>query len=291
MSKILVTGATGLLGASLVPLLEEHGYQVTSLGHRHAADINANLVSYEQAKCALDQICPNIIINLTALTDVDRCETHPQEAYLLNVNVVENLCAWIKAANHCCHLIHISTDQLYDGVGPHTEERLTIRNHYAMSKLAGEFVAGTVSSTILRTNFIGRSMCKGRLSLTDWLHQAVLSRERVNIFYDVMFSPLSTKTLCYWVKRCVDERPIGTFNLGSVDGMSKADFALGFAASLGLEATNLIPASAGMGSKHIARRPNDMRMNSQRFEERMGVSLPRFIDEIEIIADNYRLLT
>jgi dTDP-4-dehydrorhamnose reductase len=288
MANILVTGATGLLGSALTPFLEERGHQVMGLGHAQAADLNADLSNHEQTAHALDQAKPEVIINLVALTNVDRCETHPQEAYLLNVKAVENLCAWMKTAGQACHLIQISTDQVYDGPGPHAEAELTVCNFYAMSKLAGEFIAGTVPSTTLRTNFIGRSLCEGRISLTDWLHVALLDETAVNVFKDVIFSPLAISRLCDCIERCIVEKPLGIFNLGSRDGMSKADFAFAFAAALGLETTNLKRVNASSISALVARRPTDMRMNSERFERRMGLNMPCLIDEIELIAHDYR---
>ena len=287
MTKVLVTGATGLLGCSLVPLLQERGHQVACMGHTHASDQNLDLTSYEQTARALDQANPEVIVNLTALTNVDRCETHPQEAYLLNVKTVENLCTWIKTASQACHLIQISTDQVYDGPGPHAEGELTIRNHYAMSKLAGEFLAGTVPATILRTNFVGRSQREGRASLTDWLHGALRDRTSVNVFDDVMFSPLAISTLCDCIERCIAERPFGVFNLGSHDGMSKADFAFAFAAALGLETTNFNRVNSRSISTLAAHRPTDMRMNSGRYEACMGIRLPSLIDEVSRLADEY----
>ena len=287
MAKVLVTGATGLLGCSLVPLLQERGHQVACMGHTHASDQNLDLTSYEQTARALDQANPEVIVNLTALTNVDRCETHPQEAYLLNVKTVENLCAWIKTASQACHLIQISTDQVYDGPGPHAEGEPTIRNHYAMSKLAGEFLAGTVPATILRTNFVGRSQREGRASLTDWLHGALRDRTWVNVFDDVMFSPLAISTLCDCIERCIAEKPFGVFNLGSRDGMSKADFAFAFAAALGLETTNFKRVNSRSISTLAAHRPTDMRMNSGRYEACMGIRLPSLIDEVSRLADEY----
>ncbi|MCP9861150.1 MULTISPECIES: SDR family oxidoreductase [unclassified Cyanobium] len=287
MANVLVTGATGLLGSTLVPLLLERGHHITRLGHTHDTDLNADLISFEQTASALDQARPEVIINLAALTNVDRCELHPQEAYLLNVKPVENLCAWIQAAGQLCHLIQISSDQVYDGAGPHAEGKLTIRNHYAMSKLAGEFAAGIVASTILRTNFVGRSLRKGRTSFTDWLHCALLGTAPINVFDDVMFSPLFIGTLCSYIDLSIVERPLGVFNLGSRDGMSKADFAFAFAATTSLPTTNLIRSNARDVATVIARRPTDMRMRCERFEARMGLTLPRLNDEIQLLAHEY----
>jgi dTDP-4-dehydrorhamnose reductase len=287
MARVLVTGATGLLGSTLVPWLKEQGHQVTSLGRTQTAGLNADLTNYQQTARVLDRAEPEVIINLVALTNVDRCESYPQEAYLLNVKPVENLCAWMQKAAQSCHLIQISSDQLYDGIGPHSEGELTVCNHYGMSKLAGEFVAGTVPSTILRTNFIGRSLRYGRVSFTDWLRSGLLGDASVNVFHDVMFSPLAISSLCNCIERAVVERPLGVYNLGSHQGMSKADFAFAFAAAIGLPTKNLVRSSVREVTTLAARRPSDMRMRCERFEDRMGLRLPRLIDEIKRLADDY----
>jgi dTDP-4-dehydrorhamnose reductase len=288
MATVLVTGSTGLLGSTLVPLLQKRGHEVTQFGYTRAANVNVDLTNYDQTALALDRARPEVIINLAAMTNVDRCETHPHEAYLLNVKPVENLCAWIRAARRPCHLIQISSDQVYDGTGPHAEDKLTIRNHYAMSKLAGEFAATTVNSTILRTNFVGRSLRDGRPSFTDWLYGALCGTTPIKVFDDVIFSPLATSTLCDCIERSVIQRPLGVFNLGSRDGMSKADFAFAFAAAIGVTTTNLVRSRASDVSSLAARRPTDMRMQCERFEGLMRLALPRLIDEIVVLAYDYR---
>ena len=287
MAKVLVTGATGLLGSTLIPRLQERGHHVWRMGRSQVTDLNADLTSYAQTAHVLNQVKPEVIINLAALTNVDRCETQPHEAYRLNVKPVENLCIWMRAVGHPCHLIQISSDQLYDGVGPHAEGELTIRNHYAMSKLAAEFVAATVPSTTLRTNFVGRSQCEGRLSFTDWLYGALLGTGPITVFDDVMFSPLYLGTLCDYIELTVVKRPLGVFNLGSSNGSSKADFAFAFAAVTGLPTTNLVRGKVSTGDKLIAPRPKDMRMRCELFERRMGLKIPSLIDEIQRLAHDY----
>lgn len=287
MTKILITGATGLLGGRLIPFLKERNHNVASLSRIDSTDFNADLTNIEETVLALDQALPEVIINLAALTNVDLCNQHPQEAYLANVKTVENLCAWIKARNQPCHLIQISSDQVYDGAGPHNESTLTIRNHYAMSKLAGEFVAKSVESTILRTNFVGKSLHEGRISFSDWLYDALQNNVSINVFDDVKFSPLAITTLCKYIEHSVLERPIGVFNVGSRDGMSKADFAFAFALATRQSGTNMVRINATFNNSLTAPRPTDMRMDCKLFENRMSVKLPRLIDEIKLLADDY----
>jgi dTDP-4-dehydrorhamnose reductase len=156
-----------------------------------------------------------------------------------------------------------------------------------MSKLAGEFAAGTVNSTRLRTNFVGRSARGYRPSLTDWLYGALRRGESINVFDDVMFSPLAIGTLCDCIERCIIKRPVGVFNLGSHDGMSKADFAFAFANATGLSTKNLVRNDSSTVGTLAALRPTDMRLQCDKFEDYMNIKLPRLIDEIQVLADGY----
>jgi dTDP-4-dehydrorhamnose reductase len=103
-----------------------------------------------------------------------------------------------------------------------------------------------------------------------------------------MFSPLASSSLCNYIERIIFERPLGIFNLGSRDGMSKADFAFAFAFATGLPTTNLIRSNANDAATLVARRPIDMRMRCDHFEARMRLKLPRLIDEIQVLANDYR---
>jgi dTDP-4-dehydrorhamnose reductase len=289
MARVLVTGATGLLGSSLVPLLAARGHEVVPHGFRAAPSggVQADLRDPAATAAMLDAARPDCIVNLAALTNVDACETDPQAAYLLNVRPVENLVQWLRE-HPGCHLVHISTDQLYDGPGPHVESDLTIRNTYALSKLAAELAAGAVPSTVLRTNFFGPSRCEGRSSFSDWLLQGLRGGGTVPVFEDVQFSPLAIATLCDMIERVTQARPRGVFNLGSRDGMSKADFAFALAHTFDLPTDGLRRSRAADAAVLKAARPTDMRLDSSRFEQAMGLRLPALIDEIHTLRSAYR---
>ena len=194
MTRVLVTGARGLLGSTLVPYLRARRHEVVTCS-RSGADVRADLTDAAQAGAALRKAAPEVIVNLAALTNVDECERDPQRAYLFNVRIVENLARWMKEEGASCHLIQISSDQVYDGAGPHHEGDVTLVNYYGFSKYAGELAAASVPSTILRTNFFGRSECAGRTSISDWLAAALTRGEVITVFEDVRFSPLSLTRL------------------------------------------------------------------------------------------------
>lgn len=281
MEKVLITGATGLLGARLSPLLRRKGYLTITHGLRSDADLNFDLRDLNATTDYLDDLKPDVIINLVALTDVDRCEEYCNEAYLSNVKTVENVVAWIKQ-NSDCFLIHLSTDQIYDGPGPHEELDVRLTNYYSFSKYASEIAASKVDSTIFRTNFFGNSHLPNRKSLSDWAIDSLKRGEHIKLFTDVLFTPLSIKTLCDVIEVAINQKKKGIFNLGSHEGMSKCDFILRIAEEFGLSIENI----EKVESKDFhfkAYRPKDMRMNSLFFEKTFALPLPTLEEEIKLL--------
>lgn len=287
MNGFLITGATGLLGTTLVPYLKLYGYNIVTHARTGRTDFLADLADRDKSFEMLTQIQPSLIINLVSLTSVELCQEQLNSAYLANTRTVENLVYWLLETGTGCHLIQISTDHVYDGMGLHTEDEITLTNNYAFSKYAGELAAARVPSTILRTNFVGRSKASHRESLTDWVYTSLTNGKQIQVLNDVYFSPLSMTTLVGMIRLVIEKKPIGIYNLGSHNGMSKADFDFAFAKCLGLSTKTMSRIDTGQAKFWKAYRPKDMRMDSSRFENTLGVKLPLLSDEIKQVAKEY----
>ncbi len=285
--KVLLLGSSGLLGSNLVPFFVSHGYEVITHSRSGEAQYQADLNDPKEAYELLRKIEPKVIVNLVGLTDVDRCEVQPNEAFLANVRTVENIAGWIKQGKTSCYLVHISTDQVYDGAGLHKEEQVTLMNYYAFSKYTGELAAASVPSTILRTNFFGRSHCANRASLSDWLFRSLSNSDAIQVFDNVLFSPLSLTTLSEMIELIIQKKPVGVFNLGSHDGMSKADFAFAFAEELDLSTCTMTRVLTDQVTFLKTYRPKDMRMDCSKLENMLGIKLPLLRDEIKRVAKEY----
>ena len=288
---ILITGSTGLLGSTLVPWLKSHGKTIATHARQTNANYTADLVNKGETFALLNKIQPSVIVNLVGLTSVEHCQDHANESYMVNTRTVENIVNWIAQANCNCHLIQISTDQVYDGTGIHTEDQVTITNNYAFSKYSGELASARVPSTILRTNFVGRSKIESRESLTDWVYNSLTNGKHVQVLQDVYFSPLSIQTLVKMIQLVIENKPVGIFNLGSKNGMSKADFDFKFAEQLNLPTETMTRINSSQATFLKAYRPKDMRMDSSKFEKIMNIQLPTLMDQIESIAKEYHVET
>ena len=146
----------------------------------------------------------------------------------------------------------------------------------------------SVAATVLRTNFFGLSAHASRRSISDWIFSASKEARPIEVFGDVLFSPLSMSTLCAIIEKVARLRPPGIFNLGSLGGMSKADFAFAFAATLALPNHFMTRSTVDQAGVLKAWRPKDMRMDSSKIEHALGQPMPRLEDEIKLVAKDYR---
>lgn len=284
--KILVLGASGMLGSRLVPFLINQGHEVLAASRNHANGIQVNLQDQAATVAAVRSTSPDVAINLVGMTDVERCESHPKEAWQANVHSAENIARACTEVG--THLVHLSTDQVYDSAPACTETNACPGNHYAMTKYAGELAALQAGATVLRTNFFGISAHATRRSLTDWIFSALKEDRPIQVFEDVRFSPLDMGTLCEVINEVTQYRHSRVFNLGSKEGMSKADFAFAFAQALGLSSDRFSRTTAHQSGLLNTWRPKNMCMDSSLFEATFNVRLPTLQTEIERSAKEYR---
>lgn len=290
MSVITVFGASGLLGASLVPALRIRGYNVLAQGRSEGTDLRLDPSDRTAVLDALIEYRPAAVVNLVAATNVDQCEMQPQLAWRANAGVVAILTECIAAASQRLgrqpHLVHVSTDQVYYGTGPHAEDDIDLINVYGLSKYTGELLAERVGATVLRTNFYGRSRCPGRASFSDWLVNSLRDQAPITVFDDVKFSAMHIDTLCDVITKCIELRPTGIFNAGCRDAISKAGFAFALAKALSLS-TDQVTVGRSTDVPLKARRPLDMSLQVSRLENILELQFPTMLAQIEHTAKEY----
>ncbi|MFC7050482.1 SDR family oxidoreductase [Emcibacter nanhaiensis] len=276
--KILITGGSGLLAPYIVEAFSGSGDVMTT--SRKDAEYPCDLTDKAEVLELVEKINPDVIVHLAAMTNVDYCEEHPDEAHAANVTATAHLVEAVSGSD--CYLIYVSTDQVYpDGPGLFSEGQVDPVNQYGASKYQGEEAARRhPNSLIARINIVGPSRTPGRSSLSDFFTNSFAEGKHISLFQDVLFSPLHMETLAQLLLQCYRKKLTGTYNIGSHDGMSKKDFALKLAEYKGLDASNVtIVNSSDMAGRAV--RPRDLRLNVAFFEQKSGIKLPSLQEEIE----------
>lgn len=277
--RILVTGASGLLGANLVlTAMAEH--EVVAVCHRHplahpALDvIEADLSAPGVAREVIASRRPDWVVHCAAMTDVDACESDPAAADRLNRDMARAVAqaAWAEGAG----LVHISTDAVFDGeAGPYREEdEARPANAYGRSKLEGETAVAAAHhrALVVRTNFFGWN-AQPKHSLAEWFLDRLERGEITPGFVDVWVTPMLASDLAAVILRMMASGLRGLYHAAGAECVSKYDFGRAVADVFGLDAELVRPArveAAGLA----ARRPKRLCLDGSKVERELGVRLP-----------------
>lgn len=289
MKKCLIIGAYGHLGTHASPFLENLGYKVFRLGRNRQAQIQIDLLNSPKKLIEIiNEMKIDIILNLASLTNVEECEANIEKAYQHNVQLPEILGKNIssKLLNNRPFLIHISTDQVYSGEGPHKENKPKPLNAYGVTKLFGEkFLKGS-NMVVLRTNYLSKSKIIARYTLSDWFVNELKKSRQINAFNDVFFNPLHVNSLCEQIEFLCRNHFGGTYNLGSRGFISKSDLAIYLCKALNLN-EKLINITSVTKSNLLAKRPNNMVLSSHKFEKKFKIKLPKIESELSKLFGDY----
>jgi len=288
MSKrCLLIGGTGFLGFELNDHLNRNCFSVCTAGRSPNNQIIADLNDSGSIIAAIKSVDPQLVINLAAATNVDKCEGDIRMAATANTIIPQRISeSLVKISNSGIHFVHISTDQVYSGEGNHLEDKVLPTNIYGLTKLAGEFAVRYPQTTILRTNFVGRSRVPHRKSFSDWIVESSVKNINVTLYSDVIFNPIHTSTLNSAITKIYRSKLFGTFNYGSKGAISKSNFALKLTRLLNLSNNNARIGKSDENADRV-RRPLNMTMCVDLIEQKLGLTCPTIEDEILKTAKEY----
>ena len=196
MTRILLTGASGMLGSDLAQVLA--GYDLAT-ATRAELDIT-DLIAVEEAVSGVD-----VVVNAAAYTAVDDAESHRDEAFAINEQGPRNLAIAAKTAG--ARLIHVSTDYVFDGEATQPYAENTLRNPasvYGQSKAAGEVAIQAEypeGSIIVRTAWLygqhGPNFPKTMLRLAQ-------TKDTVSVVTDQIGQPTWSMDLAQWIRSLID---------------------------------------------------------------------------------------
>tara|TARA_B100001105_G_C22342478_1_gene421964 strand:- start:26 stop:937 length:912 start_codon:yes stop_codon:yes gene_type:complete len=230
--KVLITGSNGLLGQKLLHKLRvDEGVNLvaTSKGENRISEKNGytyfdlDITNKNAVTQLIASEKPQVVFNTAAMTNVDLCEEKKEACDNLNVNAVQYLsvaCQQIDA-----HLIHISTDFIFDGEdGPYKEEdKPNPLSYYGLSKLKSENIVkeSDCNWTILRTIIVfgvGENLSKSNIVL--WAKGALEKDEPLNIIDDQFRAPTLAEDLADACILAAKKKAYGIFNTSGKDIMS-----------------------------------------------------------------------
>jgi len=213
--KILITGVNGLLGSKLFELLSTSEHDIISTGRTQEglAATALDITNEKQIHQVLEFHKPDVLINTAAIADVDLCETEKELCWNTNVKAIGHLIDACKKFN--VHLIHISTDYIFDGTsGPYKEsDSPNPISYYGKSKLEGEkiIIESNLNHTIIRTILVYGVHAKS--NIVSYVKKSLENGNPVNLVDDQHRMPTLVDDLANACITAANKKALGVFHI------------------------------------------------------------------------------
>ncbi len=290
MGRVLVTGASGLLGINLALEAAKSHTVFGLVNHQHLQTeafsvIQADILKPGALERVLDQTQPDWVIHCAAMAIIDHCEADPNRARQLNKEIPARMASHLyeNVTRGGARLVHISTDAVFDGqTGNYSEEDpphpLSV---YAQTKLDGELAVATANpeAIIARVNLFGWSV-NGSRALSEFFYNHLKAGKTVKGFTDVFFCPLLANDLAYLLLEMLSKGLKGLYHVVSPECITKYEFALRLARQFGFDEKLIFPVSVAEGGLLASRSPN-LSLRTDKLFQALGKQPPGLDEALE----------
>ena len=290
--RILVVGANGMLGQCTCRFFSDQSniqLLATSIEEKPQVNgieyISCDFTIREKIKDVIFDFYPDLIINAAGFTNVDLSETEREMAWKVNVKGVEHLADVCRVID--AHLIHISTDYIFDGKnGPYSENaKPNPLCYYARTKLASENaikISGAIN-TILRTNVLYGANCK--VDFVKWVIGSLQNSKQIRIVTDQINNPTFVDDLVQAISKVIEYKKQGIYNIGGREFLSRYDFSLIIADVFELDKKLITPIKTS-DLKQPAARPLNSGLITLKAETEFGYKPHSLNESLTIIKKN-----
>ncbi|HCZ36623.1 MAG TPA: NAD(P)-dependent oxidoreductase [Cytophagales bacterium] len=296
--RILITGANGLLGYKLVQLLASKGDVITiATARKKPADLPAGIQFAElditnkaQTLSVVAAAKPNVVIHAAAMTQVDQCETEREKCWSANVHGVENIIQACSQTN--AHLIHVSTDFIFDGTyGPLDETAIPNPvNYYGESKLAGEKLIqeSKINWAILRTVLVyGVTPDMSRSNIVLWVKKSLEEGKTINVVNDQWRTPTLAEDLAMGCFLAASKKAKGIYHISGSEMLTPFEIANQTADYFNLNKPLIKPADSSTFTQP-AKRPPKTGFIIAKAQRELGYAPHTFTEGLGVLAAQLR---
>jgi dTDP-4-dehydrorhamnose reductase len=269
--KLLVTGASGLLGSKIVEIAK-NDYTVIPL-HKtkplHSNSLELDITSTAEVLNLFHKLKPYAVIHAASETNVDKCETQEEHAWKINVEGTRNVAAACKAGTK---LIYISTDYVFDGKkGNYTEDDTPNPiNYYAVTKLEGEkqVVQNCKNFAILRTSVL-YGWHPFKQNFATWVITQLEQNKEITVVEDHYNTPTLADNLAEMAIEAIQKDLQGVYHACGSERIGRYEFARQIAKAFGLNQNPIRPIKMEQLTAWIAKRPKDSSLNTDKIRSQL----------------------
>ena len=234
-------------------LLSKNNYEIHALSRGENRLANKEGYTYHRIDITkkdeltklVSDIQPLYIVHTAAMTNVDACELNQTGCDMINVDTVKTLVDLCKINN--IHLIHLSTDFIFDGMKGafYTEEDdPNPLSYYGLSKLKSEkIILNTISRyTIIRTILVyGLVDHNDRSNIVLWVKNSIENKKEINVVTDQYRMPTLAEDLAESCLLAIENDAFGIYHVSSNKLMSIYEIAIEVAKMFHLDVNYIKP--------------------------------------------------
>lgn len=285
MMRILLTGANGLLGSSLLhnsSLAKTYEVLPTSYNLSGNAKVKMDISSNEDVIKVFEDFKPHVLINAGAMTNVDLCEDEKERCYQVNTKAIEYLSR--ACLEHGTKCIHVSTDFVFDGKGgPYSEvDKPNPQSYYATCKLEGEKILASsdIESAIVRTILVyGKHSTP---NIATWLYDKLKNNEELSLVDDHHRMPTYSNDLAYAIHNIIKKEASGLYHISGSEMMTPFDMGIKIAEKFSFD-SKLISRTNSSVFKQKAIKPKKTGFILDKAIGELSYSTTRFDDALDQI--------
>jgi dTDP-4-dehydrorhamnose reductase len=292
--KILYTGSNGLLGQKISAAttgFSDHAFLATARAENRTINLGTakyasmDITNAEEVNKVVREFKPDVIIHGAAMTHVDQCEQNKELAYQLNVVGTQNMADAAKSIG--AHLVHISTDFIFDGTeGPYDEQGIpNPLSYYGETKLEAEKIVQALDHwSILRTVLvIGMAEDLSRSNIVLWAKGALEKGQAINVVDDQFRTPTLAEDLAQGALLAATQKAQGIYNISGPDFMSIYELVGHVAEHFGLS-MDAVTRVDSTTLNQPAKRPPRTGFDITKAKTELGFKPHTFSEALEVIA-------
>lgn len=293
MKKLLVTGASGLLGSHVARLAAGRFDTLGLFQSFRPANIPGRLESLDLADATavqsrLDEFLPDLIVHCAALADADRAQREPDFARRMNVDATATLAR--SARKLGAKMLFVSTDLVFDGRkgAPYVEDDPPCPlSFYGQTKLDAERIVRAECDTglIVRPSLILGPSPRGNRGLDEKLAAALQQGRAVKLFVDEFRCPVLANDLAGAILELADSPHTGVFHLAGPERLSRYEIGMRIARRFGWPTATL--QAAGVRDVPMnPPRPADLVLDSGKARSVLKTQLRGLSEALESLSGN-----
>jgi dTDP-4-dehydrorhamnose reductase len=290
--KLVITGASGLLGSKIVEL-GIVGFDVIPIYNTkllHSNSLKLDITDTAEVSALINRIKPTVVVHTAAQTNVDKCEREKEQAWTTNVEGTRN----IAEATQKLHakLIFISTDYVFDGErGLYIErDKPNPVNHYGLTKLESENQVSNYCDNyaILRTSVL-YGWHPWKRNFANWVIDKLRLRKEIAVVEDQYNTPTLADNLAEIVIEIIEKDLQGVYHSSGKERANRYVFAQQIAKTFGLKSDLIKPVKMNQMADWTAKRPKDSSLKTNKIQKQLKTKPLNIFDGLNKMREEAKL--